>query len=84
MSSLGVLKKTNTQYLHDSGFIVNPNVGAALVVDGGVDDVGVNNGHLQAFLSAHRGGYIIEDLPLHFFSLRQTFEDDLSTGNRCF
>ncbi|MDQ3497325.1 MAG: UxaA family hydrolase [Actinomycetota bacterium] len=57
-----------------SGFMVNPNVGAVLVLDHGGEEA-VTNGMLRAHLEEH--GYPIDDLPHEFMSLEGSFRQDL-------
>jgi hypothetical protein len=59
--------------------MVNPNVGAALIVDAGPDS-GISNAHLKAYLSSQSADYVLSGLPHRFLSLGQTFEEDLVTG----
>jgi altronate dehydratase len=57
-----------------SGFMVNPNVGAVLVLDHGGKEV-VTNRMLEAYLQEHI--YPIDDLPHEFISLEGSFRRDL-------
>ena len=57
-----------------SGFMVNPNVGAVLVVDHGGEEA-VTNRILGAYLEEHR--YPIDDVPHEFMSLEGSFRRDL-------
>ena len=57
-----------------SGFMVNPNVGAVLVLDHGGKEV-VTNRMLGAYLQEHI--YPIDDLPHEFISLEGSFRRDL-------
>ncbi|HEY0127909.1 MAG TPA: UxaA family hydrolase, partial [Rubrobacteraceae bacterium] len=57
-----------------SGFMVNPNVGAVLVLDHGGKEV-VTNRMLGAYLQEHL--YPIDDLPHEFISLEGSFRRDL-------
>jgi altronate dehydratase len=57
-----------------SGFMVNPNVGAVLVLDHGGGEA-VTNRILRAYLEEH--GYPIGDLPHEFISLEGGFRRDL-------
>jgi hypothetical protein len=66
--------------LIDSGFVVNPNVGAALIVDAGPES-GVSNAHLLEFLSSREKHYVLAGLPHKFLSLSKTFEEDLTAGS---
>ncbi|WP_308635713.1 UxaA family hydrolase [Paenibacillus silvisoli] len=59
-----------------AGFMVNPNVGAVLVVDYGIEPV--TNGMVAAYLSEH--GYPIDDVLHKFMSLQGGFEDNLAAG----
>lgn len=59
-----------------AGFMVNPNVGAVLAVDFGVEPV--TNAMLAAYLAEH--GYPIDDLPHRFLSLRGPFQENLEIG----
>ncbi|MDQ3864284.1 MAG: UxaA family hydrolase, partial [Actinomycetota bacterium] len=56
------------------GFMVNPNVGAVVVVDHGGEET-VTNRMLLAYLEEH--GYPIDDLPHGFMSLEGSFRRDL-------
>jgi len=58
---------------------VNPNVGAALVVDVRTE-AGVCNQNLEAFLNNQKLDYVRDGLPHQFFTLNRTFEEDLVTG----
>jgi altronate dehydratase len=57
-----------------SGFMVNPNVGAVLVLDQGGEET-VTNSMLGAYLEEY--GYPIDDLPYEFMSLEGSFRRDL-------
>jgi altronate dehydratase len=57
-----------------SGFMVNPNVGAALVLDHGGEEA-VTNSMLGAYLEEN--GYPIDDVPHEFMSLEGSFRRDL-------
>ena len=57
-----------------SGFMVNPNVGAVLAIDGG-DEGAVANGALRRYAEEH--GYPLEDVPHEFMSLEGSFRADL-------
>jgi altronate dehydratase len=57
-----------------SGFMVNPNVGAVLVLDHG-DEEAVTNGMLREYLEQHH--YPIDDVPHEFMSLEGSFRRDL-------
>ena len=57
-----------------SGFMVNPNVGAVLVLDQGGAET-VTNSMLGAYLEEY--GYPIDDLPHEFMSLEGSFRRDL-------
>jgi altronate dehydratase len=57
-----------------SGFMVNPNVGAVLVLDHGGEEA-VTNTMLRAYLEEH--GYPVDDLPHEFMSLEGGFRRDL-------
>ena len=57
-----------------SGFMVNPNVGAVLVLDHGGEEA-VTNTMLRAYLEKH--GYPVDDLPHEFMSLEGGFRRDL-------
>ncbi|MBA3616878.1 MAG: UxaA family hydrolase [Rubrobacteraceae bacterium] len=57
-----------------SGFMVNPNVGAVLVLDHGGEEA-VTNRMLRAYLQEH--GYPVDDLPHEFMSLEGGFRRDL-------
>ena len=57
-----------------SGFMVNPNVGAVLALDGG-EDGAVSNGMLCRYAEEH--GYPLEDVPHEFMSLEGGFRADL-------
>jgi altronate dehydratase len=59
-----------------AGFMVNPNVGAVLAVDYGVEPV--TNRMLQTYLSEHN--YPIADLPYRFLSLTGPFLANLAEG----
>ena len=59
-----------------AGFMVNPNVGAVLAVDYGVEPV--TNRMLQAYLAEHN--YPIADLPHRFMSLTGPFLANLAEG----
>jgi altronate dehydratase len=57
-----------------SGFVVNPNVGAVLVLDQGGEGA-VTNEMLRSYLEEHR--YPVEDVPHAFMSLEGSFRSDL-------
>ena len=57
-----------------SGFIVNPNVGAVLVLDHGGEEA-VTNRILEDYLEEH--GYPVDDVPHEFMSLQGSFRRDL-------
>jgi altronate dehydratase len=57
-----------------SGFMVNPNVGAVLVLDHGGEEA-VTNGMLEDYLEEH--GYPVDDVPHEFMSLEGSFRQDL-------
>jgi altronate dehydratase len=57
-----------------SGFMVNPNVGAVLVLDHGGEEA-VTNSMLEAYLQEN--GYPIDDVPHEFMSLEEGFRCDL-------
>src|SRR5215216_6303646 len=57
-----------------SGFMVNPNVGAALVLDHGGEEA-VTNKMLEAYLEEN--SYPIDDVPHEFMSLEGSFRGDL-------
>ncbi len=57
-----------------SGFMVNPNVGAVLAIDGG-DEGAVANGALRRYAEEH--GYALDDVPHEFMSLEGSFRADL-------
>ena len=57
-----------------SGFMVNPNVGAVLAIDGG-DEGAVANGALRRYAEEH--GYPLGDVPHEFMSLEGSFRADL-------
>ncbi|HET7269894.1 MAG TPA: UxaA family hydrolase [Rubrobacter sp.] len=57
-----------------SGFMVNPNVGAVLVLDHGGDEA-VTNRMLQEYLEEHE--YPVHDVPHEFMSLEGSFRRDL-------
>ena len=57
-----------------SGFMVNPNVGAVLAIDGG-DEGAVANGALRRYAEEH--GYPLDDVPHEFMSLEGSFRADL-------
>jgi altronate dehydratase len=59
-----------------AGFIVNPNVGAILAVDYGVEPV--TNLMLRAYMEAHE--YPLHEVPHHFLSLTGGFEAGLEAG----
>ena len=56
------------------GFMVNPNVGAVLVLDHGGEEA-VTNRMLRAYLGEH--DYPIDDVPHEFMSLEGNFREDL-------
>jgi altronate dehydratase len=57
-----------------SGFMVNPNVGAVLVLDHGGEEA-VTNRMLRDYLEQHR--YPVDDVPHEFMSLEGSFRNDL-------
>jgi altronate dehydratase len=57
-----------------SGFMVNPNVGAVLVLDHGGEEA-VTNRMLRAYLEEH--DYPVDDVPHEFMSLEGSFRRDL-------
>jgi altronate dehydratase len=57
-----------------SGFMVNPNVGAVLVLNHGGEEA-VTNNMLEAYLEEH--GYPLDDVPHEFMSLEGSFRRDL-------
>jgi len=57
-----------------SGFMINPNVGAVLAIDGG-DEGAVANGALRRYAEEH--GYPLEEVPHEFMSLEGSFRADL-------
>src|ERR687893_539395 len=57
-----------------SGFVVNPNVGAVLAIDGG-DEGAVANGALRRY--AEENGYPLDHVPHEFMSLEGSFRVDL-------
>ena len=57
-----------------SGFVINPNVGAVLVLDQGGEGA-VTNEMLRSYLEEHR--YPVEDVPHAFMSLEGSFRSDL-------
>jgi altronate dehydratase len=57
-----------------SGFMVNPNVGAVLVLDHGGEEA-VTNRMLRAYIEEH--GYPVDDVPHEFMSLEGSFRRDL-------
>ncbi len=59
-----------------AGFMVNPNVGAVLAVDYGIEPV--TNAMLADWLAEHN--YPIDDLPHQFLSLRGGFQENLARG----
>lgn len=59
-----------------AGFIVNPNVGAVLVVDYGIEPV--TNQMVQAYLREHN--YPIDEVIHRFISLQGGFEENLAEG----
>ena len=58
-----------------SGFVVNPNVGAALVLDQGGGEGAVTNEMLRSYAEEH--GYPLDDVPHEFVSLGGGFRADL-------
>src|ERR671917_2234222 len=60
-----------------SGFVVNPNVGAMLVLDQGGEGA-VTNEMLRSYLEEHR--YPVDDVPHAFMSLEGSFRSDLETA----
>lgn len=59
-----------------AGFIVNPNVGAVLVVDDGGEPV--TNKMVEAYLRSHH--YPLEDVPHRFLTLQGSYHDALAAG----
>lgn len=59
-----------------AGFMVNPNVGAVLAVDYGVEPV--TNALLESYLREH--GYPLDSVPHRFLSLNGPFQTALETG----
>lgn len=59
-----------------AGFIVNPNVGAVLVVDTGIDTV--TNQMVEAYLREHN--YPLDEVLHQFLSLDGSFQENLTTG----
>lgn len=59
-----------------AGFIVNPNVGAVLVVDYGIEPV--TNRMVEAYMREHR--YPLDEVPHRFLSIQGGFEEGLSEG----
>src|SRR5690606_26151216 len=59
-----------------AGFMVNPNVGAVLAVDYGVEPV--TNALLERYMRDH--GYALDALPHRFLSLTGPFQTALETG----
>jgi len=59
-----------------AGFIVNPNVGAVLVVDYGIEPV--TNHMLHDYMVHH--GYALDAVPHHFLSLTNGFQENLAKG----
>jgi altronate dehydratase len=59
-----------------AGFIVHPNVGAALIVDEG--DEAITNADLRRYLVEH--GYPLDEVPHAFFTLGAGFAGDLARG----
>ena len=60
-----------------SGFMVNPNVGAVLVLDHGGEEA-VTNRMLEDYVEEH--GYPVHDLPHAFVSLEGSFRKDLESA----
>lgn len=58
-----------------AGFVVHPNVGGALVVDGGGV---ISNQQLQDYLTA--GGYPIDHVPIEYLQTSGNWEQDLASG----
>lgn len=69
-NNLGLLLRTL------AGFIVNPNVGAVLVVDYGMEQV--TNTMVEAYLREH--SYPLEEVTHRFLSLSGGFQDNLTIG----
>jgi altronate dehydratase len=61
-----------------AGFIVNPNVGAVLVVDDGIEPI--TNRMLRTYMNEHH--YPLHDVLHQFMSLDGAFEDQLLKGER--
>ncbi|MEK3720074.1 UxaA family hydrolase [Paenibacillus sp. FSL H8-0034] len=59
-----------------AGFIVNPNVGAVLIVDYGVESV--TNQMVEAYLREHN--YPLDEVMHRFLSLKGGFQDNLNAG----
>jgi altronate dehydratase len=57
-----------------SGFVVNPNIGAVLVLDGGIEGT-VTNSMLRSYMEDH--GYPLAGVPHQFMSLEGSFQADL-------
>ncbi len=67
-------------YLYrNSGFIVHPNVGGALIVDEG-GETAVNNSHLREFFNVNSNDYRLSSVIHHFYTLANTFEQDINEG----
>jgi altronate dehydratase len=61
-----------------AGFIVNPNVGAVLIVDYGIEPV--TNAMLQQYMVEK--GYALDAVPHHFLSLTGGFQENLAKGEK--
>ena len=61
-----------------SGFVVHPNVGAVLCVDRGTE--AVTNDRLRRHLLGN--GFPLGDVPHHFLTLKDSFRNELSRGER--
>ncbi|GGD98335.1 UxaA family hydrolase [Paenibacillus nasutitermitis] len=59
-----------------AGFIVNPNVGAVLIVDYGIESV--TNQMVEAYLREHN--YPLDDVLHRFLSIQGSFADNLTVG----
>ncbi|MFE5320292.1 UxaA family hydrolase [Paenibacillus sp. NPDC056579] len=59
-----------------AGFIVNPNVGAVLIVDDGMGSI--NNGMVESYLRAHN--YPLDEVLHRFLTIQGGFEEQLDRG----
>lgn len=59
-----------------AGFIVNPNVGAVLIVDNGIESV--SNRMVEAYLREHN--YPIDEVVHRFLSIEGSFQENLTLG----